>query len=298
MPKRLAQIDWSLIQAFLAVAEGGSLSAAARTMRQSQPTLGRQVQAIEASLGVTLFRRERRGMALTEAGAALLEPARTMLDAAGRLALIAAGEAEDMHGTVRITASVFVSHHVLPPILARLRQAAPEIALDLVASDASDNLLFREADIAVRMYRPDQLDIVARHLGDVALGLFGAKSYFDRRGRPATLDELRSHDFVGYDTSDLIIRGFRGFGWQVDRDWFAVRCDNQSANWELVRAGCGLGFAQLHTGLADPSVERVAADLPLPPLPLWLATHDRLWRTGRVRLVWTHLAEGLAPLVS
>ena len=298
MEKRTPPFDWSLVQAFLAVAETGSLSAAARRLGASQPTVGRQISAMEDALSATLFRRQPRGMALTEAGLSLVEPARAMRDAAGRLSLAAAGEADTLAGTVRITASIFTAHHVLPPLLAELRAVTPEIAIELVASDSADNLLFREADIALRMFRPDQLDIVTRHLGDMNVGLFGAKTYLDRAGRPRTMEELQAHDFVGYDASELIIREMRRGGWAVDRDWFPVRCDHQTAYWELVRAGCGLGFAQAPTARADPRVEEIPLPLPIPPLPVWLAAHEKMRRTARIRRVWGHLADRLPPLLS
>ncbi len=287
-----------MVQAFLAVAETGSLSGAARHLGQSQPTIGRHVQATEVALGVRLFDRQPRGMALTEVGAALVEPAQAMRDAAGRLALIAAGEAEQTGGTIRLAASEFFSHHVLPPVLASLRQQAPGIAIELVASDASENLLFREADIAIRMYRPEQLDILTRHLGDMPLGLFGATSYLDTAGRPENAEDLQRHSLVGYDNNDAIIRGMRALGWPADRDWFDIRCDHQTTYWELVRAGCGVGFCQLPTGRGDPTVEQVLPDLPLPPLPVWLACHAKLRRSPRVRLVWDHLARHLRGLFS
>ncbi len=290
-------LDWSLVQAFLAVAETGSLSAAARRLGMSQPTLGRHVREMEAALGVTLFQREPRGMALTEAGAALLTPAEEMRAASERLSLAAAGEVEALTGTVRLTASVFISHHVLPPILADLRIKAPEIAIELLATDATENLLFREADLAIRMYRPTQLDMVTRHIGDIPLGLFAATSYLQRRGRPAEIDDILAHDVVGYDTSDLIVQGMRAHGAEVDREWFPVRCDHQPAYWELVRAGCGIGFCQRPTGRADPLVEEVLPGVDIPPLPVWLTTHERLRRTPRVAYVWDHLAQALAAHV-
>ena len=163
----LSNLDWSLVQAFLAVAETGSLSGAARALGTSQPTIGRHIQAVEDNLGAALFHRQARGMALTDFGETLLEPARAMQLAAAQLAQTAAGGSSDLTGTVRITASLFVSHHVLPPVLAEMRETYPDIQLDLVASDQSENLLFREADIAVRMYRPRQLDMVTRHIGSV-----------------------------------------------------------------------------------------------------------------------------------
>ncbi|KMW60136.1 Transcriptional regulator, LysR family [Candidatus Rhodobacter oscarellae] len=291
-------LDWSLVQAFLAVADTGSLSAAARSLRQSQPTLGRQVQGLEEALGVEIFHRVPKGMALTDAGTALLPAARAMQEAANGLSLAAAGEAEDLAGTLRLTASVFFAHHVMPRLLAQLRRELPQIEIELVATDATDNLLFREADIAIRMYRPTQLDMVTRHLGDVGLGLFAATDYLLRRGRPRDIAEFSEHDFVGYDASDQIIQGMRALGVPAERDWFAVRCDNQTAYWELVRAGCGIGVSQLEVGRSDPAVSQIMPEVALPTLPVWLTTHEKLRRTPRVRRVWDHLAEGLSPLLS
>ncbi|RVT84306.1 LysR family transcriptional regulator [Rhodobacteraceae bacterium CCMM004] len=296
MPRAPAALDWSRVQVFLAVVEAGSLSAAARTLGLSQPTVGRHIAALEAGLGAVLFRRRRDGLDLTEAGAALVEPARAMREAAERLGLAAAGGDAGLSGTVRVTASVFVAHHVLPPILAELRRAHPEIALDLVANDLSDNLLYREADIAVRMYRPTQLDIVARHLGDVRLGLFGATRYLDRVGRPQGTADLARLDVIGYDRNDEILRGFRAAGWEVDRDFFAVRCDHQTTYWELVRAGCGVGFGQ--RGAGGDGIKEIALDMPLPVLPVWLAAPETVRRIPRVAAVWDALAQGLTAHIA
>jgi DNA-binding transcriptional LysR family regulator len=290
--------DWSLIRVFLAVAETGSYSAAARRLGSSQPTVGRQVAALETAVGAPLFQRHAQGMRVSAAGAELLGPAREMERAARALALAAAGKGETMSGTVRVTASVAMAQHVLPPTIARIRAALPEVAIELVASDTTDNLLFREADIAVRMFRPDQLDVVTRHLGDLPLGLYGAVDYLDRAGRPETWDDLLGHRFVGYDRDDRIIRGFREMGYAVSRDFFGTRTDAQTVYWELVRAGCGLGIGQVLMGDRDPLVERVVPDLPLPVLPVWLTAHEAMRRTPRIRRVWEMLEADLAPLVS
>jgi DNA-binding transcriptional LysR family regulator len=290
--------DWSLLRSFLAVAEAGSLSAAARELGLSQPTLGRQIADLERDLGVALFDRHPRGLRPTEAGAALIVPARTMREAAAAVALAAAGRATKARGTVRLTASVFVAHHLLPPILARLRHDAPEIVLDLVASDASDNLLFREADIALRMYRPTQLDMVTRHLGDLRLGFFAAQSYIARRGTPARPEDLPDHDLLGYDRDERLIAGLRAAGLPATRDWFVVRCDNQTAYWELVRAGAGIGIGQATVAAADPGMVQVLADAPLPVLPVWLTAHPAQRHAPRVARVWDALAAGLQPHLS
>ena len=285
--------DWSLIQSFLAVAETGSLSAGARASGHSQPTLGRHVSTLEKSLGASLFDRHTRGLSLSDTGAQLLPMARQMRSAMNQIALTAAGQSQALDGTVRITASVFASQHLLPPVLSHIRAIEPKIQLDLVPSDATENLLFREADIAVRMYRPTQLDIVTRHIADLSLGVFAARSYLDRAGRPQFLEDILDHDLVGYDRNDLIIRTMGAMGWAITLDDFAVRCDNQATYWELVRAGCGIGFSQISVGRADPEVEELALGLDIPPLPVWLAAHQAMRQTPRIRRVWGLLADGL-----
>ena len=297
MDRSLSSLDWSLVQAFLAVAETGSLSAAARVLGTSQPTLGRQIKTIEDQLGAELLRRQPRGFALTDTGAALVAPAQAMRDAVQQIVLTAAGRQARLEGTVRITASMAMSVIHLPPIIARIRKLEPQIAVELVPSDDSRNLLYREADIAVRMYRPTQLDLVTRHIGDIALAVFAAKSYLAERGTPRSLADIPQHDFVGYDANTDILSGFTEMGFPVDRDFFKTRCDDNIAYWELVRAGCGIGFAQTHIGRSDPAVAEIDLGLQLPVLPVWLTAHEAMRQTPRIRRVWDLLAEGLRPLV-
>jgi len=286
-------LDWTLLQSFAAVTETGSLSAAARKLGQSQPTLGRHIRALEAALGVELFTRGPKGLIPTEAARGLIGPAEQMRAAAARLRLAAEGQDAGLAGTVRVTASSVVSHFILPPILAAIRRAHPEIQIELVPSDSSENLLFREADIALRMYRPTQLDLVAAHVTDLEMGLYAATGLLDRVGRPRTVEDLLKLDFVGFDASDTIIRFMREAGLEVGRTFFAVRCDDQAAYWQLVRAGCGIGGMQAVIGDAEPGVERVLPRLDLPRLPVWLAAPTALRHTPRIRLIWDRLAEAL-----
>ncbi len=293
MANALSSCDWSLIRAFLAVAEHGSLSAAARDLGASQPTLGRQIRQLESTLGQVLFHRQVRGLNLTETGQVLLEPARRMRAAMIEIELAAAGRETTLEGAVRITASETVSQFHLPPILAQLRELHPGISIDVVSTDSSENLLFREADIAIRMYRPEQLELVAVHLGDVALGLFGSRAYFDRVGRPASLMEVFRHPLIGFDRNEDLIEGMRERGMKATRDWFAFRCDSHPVNWALIRAGCGLGFGHREMGRDDPEVEEIALPLDIPTMPVWLATHQALRHAPRIAAVWDALAEGL-----
>lgn len=292
--------DWSLWQAFLAVADTGSLSAAAVRLGLTQPTLGRQIKRLEADLGLSLFTRVARGLIPTETAQMLIPRARALSEAAQALALVAAGQDAGPGGTVRITASRMVALHLLPPIIAALRADHPDLQIELVPSDTTENLLFRAADIALRMYRPRQLDIITRHLGDIPLCLCAAHSYLARHGAPVSAADLLHHRFVGYDRSDAILDGMRAAGLPATRAMFAVRCDDQPTYWELVRAGAGLGFGQRPMVQATPGV--VVLPLPdgitIPALPVWLATPAELRRVPRVALVWDRLADALAPSLS
>jgi len=292
----MGNLDWTLYRSFLTVAEAGSLSAAARALGLSQPTLGRHVAELEAALQVTLFTRVLRGFELTDAGAAMLPAARAMREAAANLALLAAGREGSLTGTVRLTASRVVSQHLLPPILADLRVQEPGIEIELVPSDSTENLLFREADIALRMYRPTQLDVVTRHIADLPTAIYAARSFLDRHGRPQTPEALLKLDFVGFDRSDLILRMMAALGVPRKREDFALRCDDQVVYWSLVRAGCGVGATQCSIGDADPMVERCAAFIPLPSLPVWLTAPEALRQNPRVRRVMDHLAEAFRKI--
>ncbi len=285
------------MRAFLAVAENGSLSGAARALGASQPTLGRQIKALEDQLRAELFQRQPRGLILTETGAALMAPARKMQMAMQEIALTAAGQQTALDGTVRITASVVASAYILPQIIAEIRAAEPAIQIELVPADDSRNLTYREADIAVRMYRPTQLDLVTQHLGDIALALFASKGYLNRRGMP-TAGSMMEHDFVGYDTDPRIIAGFKEAGFEVSRDFFGVRCDDPLTYFHLVRAGCGIGFHQSGLLEEDDQVVRLDLGIPLPKLPVWLTAHETMRQTPRIRRVWDMLRDGLAPLVA
>jgi len=293
---KLQNLDWSLLQAFTAVAETGSLSAAARKLGQSQPTLGRQVAKAEATLGTALFTRQPRGLALNQSGEALYPIALEMQDAARRLTLIAAGQSQSLKGTVRITASKVFAHYTLPPILADIRAAEPEIQLELAPNDSTENLLFREADIAIRMYRPTQEDVIARKLGEVKTGLFAHKSYLAKRGTPQGFDDIAAHDMVGLDRNPLIIDAMRAFGIPRTREDFPVRCDDQATYWELTKAGCGIGATQLRLGLQAEGMVHILPDLPLEPLPVWLVAAKALRQTPRIRRVYDLLAKAIKPL--
>ncbi len=297
-PERPQAVDWALVRAFLAVVEAGSLTAAAVTLGVSQPTLSRQVAALEASIGSPLFERVGRGLRLTAAGQALTAPARQMQTAANEFAVAALGQSRELAGSVRLTASEMTAAFVLPQILSELRRRHPEIQLELAVSNRLENLLEGEADIAVRHARPKQGGLVARRLGELRLGAFAHESYLARVGGridPATPER---YDWIGLDRSDLLLRGFRRVGWKVGREFFAVRCDDQVAGWQMAVAGMGIGFGTHIAARACPGMREVLPAAMVPPLPVWLSTRRELRGSARMRVVFDHLAVGLQALVA
>ena len=284
--------DWTLLQSFLVVAETGSYSAAARASGRSQPTIGRHIEQLQTQLGATLFQRATSGYSLTATGTALMDHARAMEQAAANISLITEGRADDLRGTVRVTASEIVATYILPELFAELLAQEPELQIELVASNTSENLSLREADIAVRMVQPDQQDLIARKIGNINIGLFAAQSYLDRKGTPTTPNDISNHTVIGYDKSDLIIRGMAEFGMQAKHEDFAFRIDNQVAYLEAIRAGVGIGASQRSQAERYDLVE-VLSELKLPSLPVWLAAHAELRTSARVRRVFDFLADHL-----
>jgi DNA-binding transcriptional LysR family regulator len=285
--------DWALLRVFLAVAQHGSLSRAAERVGASQPTLSRQMMRLEAQVGVALFERTRRGLRLTGAGEALRLPAQRMQEQARQWSLLAAGRDSSTQGTVRLTASEMVSAYLLPEVLYALRQTQPEIQIELVASNTVENLLEREADIALRMMRPTQSGLIARKLAELPLGLYARRDYIDARGKP-TRANMACHDWIGYDRSDQMLRGFRSVGFEVTREFFAFRCDNQIVAWHAVLAGLGIGVGTRPMAEAASNLVRVLPDVKLPSLPLWITAHRELRTTPRLKLVFDALAAALA----
>jgi DNA-binding transcriptional LysR family regulator len=290
-------LDWTLIRSFLAVVEHKSLSAAARVLGLTQPTLGRHVSTLEAALGVTLFTRSVHGLIAADAALDLVPHARAMAATAAALQRAASGEAADDRGTVRIAASDVIGAEVLPAILTRARARHDGIAFELVLSNRNENLLVREADIAVRMVRPVQRNLVARKIGEVPIQLYAHRSYVKRRGIPKTLDDLATHDIIGYDANMQALEGFAKMGLPTARDLFVHRSDNDLAQIALLRAGAGIGGMQKQLAAREHALHPVLHHAIRIPLDMWLVMHEDLRSSRRVRVIYDFLAEGLRRYV-
>jgi DNA-binding transcriptional LysR family regulator len=290
--------DWHLFKAFLAVAREGSLSSAARALGTTQPTMGRQVAALEAALGVKLFARSVDGLAPTEAALRLIPKAEVMAAAVEAAQRSASGDIDEERGTVRITASEVMGGEVLPPALVDFHSRNPGISVELALTNRNEDLLRGEADIAVRMVRPTQGALIAKRIGRIDIGLYAHRVYLKTRPMPRQLKDLREHALIGYDRDQGYARALERMGVPVTRDDFAFRSDSDLAQLAALRAGVGIGACQL--GLARPQKALVPI-LPsefMIPMEVWLVMHRDLRSNRRVRLVFDHLAAKLMGYVA
>lgn len=294
MKNRSSIFDWSQAQAFLATAETGSFSGAAGRLGLSQPTVGRHVAALESDLGILLFDRVGKSLALTDNGLALVEHVKAMKDAADLLSLAAMGQDKTIAGPVSITASDVFCAYILPPIIERIRRAYPEVNVEIVSTNAVQDLRRREADIAIRHVHPKHPDLYAKRLRTAQCKLYGATSYLDQLGRPATVKDIsESATFIG-DNSGGVLQMLTGLGVPVTPSQFSITANSGVAIWELVKRGVGL--AVMFKDLADitPEVEVILPTEVSADVPLWLVTHSELKTNARIRAIFDLLSSELA----
>ncbi|HWV22400.1 MAG TPA: LysR family transcriptional regulator, partial [Devosia sp.] len=258
------------------------------------PTLGRQVAALEKSLGVTLFERAGRGLVLTQAGRELVAPLRAMGEASATIALVASRQSQSVEGLVRITASDVYAQWLLPPILTKLRDVAPGIVVDVVASNEIEDLIRRKADIAIRHVPPREAELIARRLPDTVAKIYGTPALIDRIGRPIDERALSRAEFAGYSESvDIVLAELQRNGLTLSAANFPLLTNSGLVAWDWVRRGMLLGLMMQSVGERTPEVEEAWPDFAGVPVPTWLATHRELRTARRIRVVFDLLAEAL-----
>jgi len=287
----LIRFDWNRVRALLATAETGSYSAAATALNLTQPTVGRQVAALEAELSVTLVEREGRGITLTPAGLALVEHARQMADAAMQLALVASGRSDSLEGVVTVTASDSICVFLLAPVFSEIRRRYPGILLDIVASTRTADLRQREADVAIRNFRPDDPELVATRLPDEVGGFYATPGYLDSVGRPQLGEDLSHLAFIGFNRDADFVEGMSSFGLELGAAQVVLASENHLFQWEMACQGLGIAVTMCCIGDAEPRVEEAFADLGPIPIPMWLVSHRAVRTSRRVRVVFDAIAE-------
>lgn len=290
--------DWHVYRTLLTVLEQGSLSAAARELGLTQPTVGRHIDALEDAIGSQLFVRSPNGLLPTDAALELKPYAETLAATSAALLRTASGHRERVAGTVRISASEVIGVEVLPPILAPLMAAHRDLNIELSASDAIEDLLNREADIAVRMAEPAQDQLLGRRIGEIPLGFHAHRRYIEQHGMPEEIADLAGHRLVGFDRQTAYIRTMMARFPLPDGLAFAFKSDNPLAQISAIRAGLGIGICQTGLAARDPDLLPVLPELFRIPLDTWVVMHAGIKTARRYRVTFDALVDGLMNYVS
>jgi len=285
--------DWNLYRSFLAVLEEGSLSGAARALALTQPTIARHIEALEAAVGFQLFIRSQRGLAATTGALELKPYVESLAATSAAMVRAASGQGRVVKGTVRVSASEIVGAEILPAILSSLMAQHPQVQIELVLSNAVDNLLRRDADIAVRMVEPVHKALVVKRIGSITLGLHAHRSYLERAGVPRTLDSLQEHSVIGFDRETPAIRSMRQRVPGFERIRFSFRTDSDVAQLMAIKAGVGIGICQVPLARRDPDLKRVLAGALELKLGVWIVMHEDLRSIPRCRVAFDGLVVGL-----
>lgn len=294
MDRRSIKFDWNRARAFLVTAEEGSLSAAARALGMAQPTLSRQVSALEAELGVLLFERVGHGLELTNSGRQLLEHVRAMGEAANSFSLTSHGQAQAIEGNVCISVGQSYAVHFLPPIIAKIRQLEPGITIELEISNKPSDLKRREADIAIRNFRPTEPDLIAKKISETDGCLYATHKFIENLGNPKTPYDLRDADFINIDKNMGLQKALNSMGFNLTEKNFPILSEDHIVSWEMTKSGLGIGIMDADIGDSEPLVARILPDLEPFLIPIWLVAHRELNTSPRIRMVFDLLAKELA----
>jgi DNA-binding transcriptional LysR family regulator len=297
MAAKATEIGWELYRSFLAVLNEGSLSGAARALGIAQPTVGRHIATLEKALDLPLFTRSQTGLLPTEPALSLRPHAQLMRTTAAALQRSAASQGAAVRGVVRITCSEVIGIEVLPPIIARLRDEHPALQIELVLSNRTQDLLQREADIAVRMIRPAQASLIAHRVGVVELGLHATQRYLELRGTPGSMEGLKQHALIGFDEASVLIRMVIKSVPAFRREALAMRSDSDVAQLALIRSGAGIGVCQVAIGRRDGLVRILPKQFSW-PLETWIVMHEDLRNSPCYHVAFDALVDGLRQHVA
>lgn len=279
------QLQWETQRAFLAVLRTGSLSGAARLLGIAQATARRRIEALEQSVGVSLFIRSPSGLLPTETARELIGHVEAMALAANAFNRAASADVAQTGGTVRLTAGKLLGVEILPPMLRRLRQQHPQLALELNVSNRLQTLSQQEADVAVRIRRPTEASVVARKVGDLHVGLYATPELLAEQGVPETSEDLRRFPLIGPDRNAGEIEFLRERGFDCSAEHTAIRTDDHLAQWAALRAGLGIGVCSRQLAERNGLMRVLPGDVDF-TVDVWIAMHQDMRRVQRVSAVF------------
>ncbi|MCJ8312471.1 MAG: LysR family transcriptional regulator [Saccharospirillaceae bacterium] len=283
--------SWEWVQSFVEVVKAGSLSKAALILGVSQPTLSRQIISLEKHLKLTLFDRSTQGLKLTQEGAKLVESSEQMQQAANRFARIASGSATTLAGDIRITVNEVIGLYYLPNAITEFNRLYPNVHVEVEISNQATSLNKRDADIAFRMFRPTQPDLIAKRLPDICLNFVASQTYLEQRGIPQSLDDLSGHNIIGFDRDPQMIKAAAALGWPLKVEQFINRTDSLLLQIELARRGAGISVTHQAVIKQLPELQIILEEVMIPKLEFWLVCHADVQHNRRIRVMMDFMSE-------
>jgi DNA-binding transcriptional LysR family regulator len=287
------KLPWEWLQSFVVVAKHGSLSKAALELQTSQPTLSRQMAGLERQLGISLFDRSTQGLKITDVGAKLIDSSDLMLKAALQFERIASGQSESLIGSIRISANEVIGLYYLPAIIARFNRQYPELEVEIDISNSATSINKRDTDIALRMFRPTQPDLIAKRLKDIELFFTASKEYLAQYGAPTSLEQAKKHMLIGFDRDIAMLKAATNSGWQITPSDFTNRTDSLAMQIELARYGAGISVTHRPIIEQYQELQIILSEVPIPNLEFWLVCHADVQYNRKIRVMMDFLSESL-----
>jgi DNA-binding transcriptional LysR family regulator len=290
-------MNWDGFRYFTAAAEAGSLSAAATLLESNQSTIGRHIDTLESSLGIKLFRRSVKGLSLTKDGQAIYEQAKYIQNSVVRIQRLAQGAEVDASGTVRLSLPEGLSQEVLIPALDNFYQQYPNVKLVFNVSATTANLRQGEADVAVRLFRPEESDLVIKFLGEMTLGLYASSAYKENHGLPKQLKDIRKHKVIVYGEQLSILPENQ---WLLNHSEDALRIlssDSTVTRFKATASGVGLSLQPDVLAQTSPNLIRLFKSAQLPSHKVWLVYHEDVRKIPRIRAVVDFLSTCLSGVL-
>lgn len=290
-------LQWETQRAFLAVLRTGSLSGAARLLGIAQATARRRIEALEQSVGVSLFIRSPAGLLPTDTAKDLISHVEAMAVAANAFNRAASADAALAGGTVRLTSGKLLGVEVLPPMLRSLRREHPQLSIELSVSNRLQALALQEADVAVRIRRPTEATVVARKVGDLQVGLYAAPGLLAEQGSPDTVAQLHGYPLIGPDRNLLEIEFLRERGFGCSAPHAVIRTDDHLAQLAALRAGLGIGVCSRQVAQRHGLVRVLQGQVDF-NVDVWIAMHQDMRKVQRIAVVFDQLGAALTDFMA
>lgn len=290
-------MNWDGFRYFLAAAESGSLSAAAKQLGSNQPTVGRHIDALEASLGIKLFQRSVRGLNLTPEGQFIYEQSKAIHHSVVKIRRLSQNDKQEVSGTVRLALPEGLAHEVLIPSLDDFYRLYPQVRLEINISSTTANLTRGDADVAVRLFRPQEKNLVVKFIGHMEMAVYASSAYQQNYRLPGKISELKQHRIIAYGHRQASLPENR---WLLNHAG-EMRCvmlsDSTMARINATRAGIGISVQPVALARQYGDLIPLFTKTDLSSHDVWLVYHQDLRNLSRINAINDFISERLSAFL-